>query len=115
MLALTIDQNDPIELYELVAAEIRRAIADGEANPGERLPPAKDLAKAIGVTTGTVLRAVRTLRDEGILEFRRGRGITVTATPDRSAVINQARALLRVARRHGYSRAGLVKLIESLD
>jgi GntR family transcriptional regulator len=114
MLALAIDQNNPTELHEQVAAEIRRAIAEGEANPGDRLPPAKDLAEATGVTPGTILRAVRTLRNEGILEFRRGRGITVTATPDRSAVINQARVLLLVARRHGYSRAELIELIESL-
>ena len=114
MLALRIDQNAPTELHEQVAAEIRRAIAEGEANPGDRLPPAKDLAEAIGVTPGTVLRAVRTLREEGILEFRRGRGITVAASPDRSAVINQARVLLRLARRYGYSRADLVELIESL-
>ena len=32
-----------------MAAEIRRAIAEGEAGPGDRLPPAKDLAAVIGV------------------------------------------------------------------
>ena len=48
------------------ALEIRRAIADGEAKPGERLPPAKDLA-AIEVNTNTVLRSLRLLRDEGLL------------------------------------------------
>ena len=36
-----VDRRDPTDLYEHVAAEIRRAIADGEARPGERLPPAK--------------------------------------------------------------------------
>jgi hypothetical protein len=36
----------PRDLYEQVAGEIRRAIADGEAKPGERLPPANDLAAA---------------------------------------------------------------------
>jgi GntR family transcriptional regulator len=57
-----------------VAAEIRRAIAEGEAKPGERLPPARDLAAVLGVNHNTVLRALRDLRDEGLLEFRRGRG-----------------------------------------
>jgi DNA-binding GntR family transcriptional regulator len=69
----------------------RRAIADGEARPGERLPPAKDLAAVLGVNTNTVLRALRQLRDEDLLEFRRGRGITLTGTPEQSAVIEPAK------------------------
>jgi GntR family transcriptional regulator len=114
MLRVKVDQNDPTNLHEQVAADIRRAIADGEAGPGERLPPAKDLAAVIGVNTNTVLRALRTLRDEGLLEFRRGRGVTVTATPDRSTVVTEAKALLRLARKHGYPRAELLELIDSL-
>ncbi len=98
-----------------VAAEIRRAIADGEAAPGERLPPAKDLAAVIGVNTTTVLRALRTLREEGLLEFRRGRGITVAGTPDRSAVTARARELVAFARTHGYAPADVIDIIEGLD
>ena len=47
-----------------------------------------------------VLRALRLLRDEGLLEFRRGRGITVTDfdTPARGAVTNKARELVLFAR-----------------
>ena len=75
MLKVKIDREEPFDLHDQVAAEIRRAIADGEATPGERLPPAKDLASVLGVNTNTVLRALRQLRDEGLLEFRRGRGI----------------------------------------
>jgi GntR family transcriptional regulator len=82
-----LDHDNPLDLHEQVAGEIRRAIADGEAKPGERLPPAKDLAHVLGVNTNTVLRALRQLRDEGLLEFRRGRGITVTGTPEQSALI----------------------------
>ena len=115
MFPVTIDPADPTDLYEQVAAEIRRAIADGEAKPGDRLPPAKDLAAIIGVNTNTVLRALRTLRDEGMLEFRRGRGITVAATADHSAVMTEAQALVRFARKRGYGRAELLRLIENLS
>ena len=52
-----IDRSEPMPLHEQVAAEIRRAIADGEAGPGERLPPARDLAAVLDVNTNTVLRA----------------------------------------------------------
>jgi GntR family transcriptional regulator len=106
-----IDSTMPEVKFEQVAAEIRRAIADGEAKPGERLPPARDLAAVLGVNTNTVLRALRLLRDEGLLEFRRGRGITVTGTPSRGAVIERARDLVRFARSEGYSRDELIQII----
>ncbi len=115
MLGVNVDHGDRIDLHEQVAAEIRRAIAEGEAKPGERLPPAKDLAAVIGVNTNTVLRALRTLRDEGLLEFRRGRGITVAAAPERSAVTSRVRELVRFARKHGYQPAELIRMIESLS
>ena len=109
-----LDHDNPLDLHEQVAAEIRRAIADGEAKPGERLPPAKDLAHVLGVNTNTVLRALRQLRDEGLLEFRRGRGITVAGTPEQSALIEQAKDLLHYARTQGYKPDELIHLIQQL-
>jgi GntR family transcriptional regulator len=114
MIRVKVDRDESTELHEQVAGEIRRAIANGEAKPGERLPPARDLAAVLGVNTNTALRALRQLRDEGLLEFRRGRGITVAGTPERGAVVAQAKELVRLARRHGYRRDELVEIIESL-
>jgi GntR family transcriptional regulator len=109
-----LNRDDSIDLHEQVAGEIRRAIADGEAGPGERLPPARDLAAVLGVNTNTVLRALRHLRDEGLLEFRRGRGITVSGTPERGAVVERARELLRFARAQGYKPDELVEILQQL-
>jgi GntR family transcriptional regulator len=106
--------DDPTELYQQVAAEIRRAIADGEANPGDRLPPAKDLAAVLGVNSNTVLRALRTLRDEGLLEFRRGRGISVAGSPERGEVVRRSRDLVEFARHHGYRMDELIEIIRSV-
>jgi GntR family transcriptional regulator len=114
MLDVKVNRQDPTDLYEQVAGEIRRAIAEGEAKPGERLPPAKDLAAVLGVNTNTVLRALRVLRDEGLLEFRRGRGISVAGTPERGAVIARARELVAFARVQGYQPDELVKIIEEI-
>jgi DNA-binding transcriptional regulator YhcF (GntR family) len=111
---MRIDRSESTLVFEQVAAEIRRAILDGEAKPGERLPPAKDLAAELGVNTNTVLRSLRLLRDEGLLEFRRGRGVTVAGTPERTAVVDKARELAALARLHGYRREELVAIIESL-
>jgi GntR family transcriptional regulator len=98
-----------------VAAELRRAIAEGEAAPGERLPPARYLAAVLGVNHNTVLRALHTLRDEGILEFRRGRGITIVGdSAGRSALITKAKELVKLARREGYRHDELIAMIETM-
>jgi GntR family transcriptional regulator len=114
MKRVKLDRGDALDLHEQVAAEIRRAIAEGEAKPGERLPPAKDLAHVLEVNTNTVLRALRELRDEGLLEFRRGRGITVTGTPERGAVVARVRELLHYAREQGYKPDELIHIIQQL-
>lgn len=112
MLRVKVDRTETTELHEQVAAEIRRAIAEGEARPGERLPPARDLAAVLGVNRNTVLRALRAVREEGLLEFRRGRGITVAADSERGAVVTCARELVRFARRHGYRPDEVVRIVE---
>lgn len=114
MLDVNIDRSDPVPLHDQVAAQIRRAIADGEAGPGDRLPLAKDLAAVLGVNKNTVLRALHLLRDEGLLEFRRGRGISVSGTPQRGAVLARVRELVEYASRHGYSRAEIIQMITEL-
>jgi GntR family transcriptional regulator len=114
MLNVNIDRSGAVSLHDQVAAQIRRAIADREAEPGERLPLAKDLAAVLGVNRNTVLRALHILRDEGLLEFRRGRGITVAGTPQRGAVMAQVRKLVEFARQQGYERSELIQMISDL-
>jgi GntR family transcriptional regulator len=114
MLDVKIDRSDPALLHDQVAAQIRRAIADGEAKPGDRLPPARDLATVMHVNTNTVLRALRLLRDEGLLELRQGRGIRVAGTPQRGAVLAKAIELVQLGRQNGYNRAELMEIIEGL-
>jgi GntR family transcriptional regulator len=114
MFPVNIDRDDSTDLFEQVAAEIRRAISDGEAKSGDRLPPAKDIAAVLDVNRNTVLRALRLLRDEGLLEFRRGRGVSVASAPARGAVIQRARELVDFARRNGYRIDELIDIIEGL-
>ena len=114
MLQVHIDRSEQTPLHDQVAAEIRRAIADGEAGHGDRLPLAKDMAAILGVNKNTVLRALHLLRDEGVLEFRRGRGITVAGVPERAAVIQKVRELMDFARSQGYRQADVITIIEGL-
>ena len=115
MIALRVNRDESVPLHDQVAAEIRRAIADGEAAPGARLPLAKDLAAVLGVNKNTVLRALHILRDEGLLEFQRGRGITVAGSPERGLVVARIRELVEFCRVHGYRPHEVIEIIEGLS
>jgi len=110
-----VDRTADTLLHEQIAAEIRRAIADGEAAPGDKIPQARDLAAVLGVNTNTVLRALRTLRDEGLLEMGRGRAITVAGTSDKSALTNRIRELVAFSRSQGYRGDELLAMIRQLS
>ncbi len=109
-----LDRRNPALLHEQVAAEIRRAIAEGEAGAGQRIPQARDLAAELGVNTNTVLRALRVLRDEGLVEMGRGRSIRVIGQPQRGMVVKKIKELIEFARQQGYDRNELMAMLESI-
>ena len=74
----TIDQSSGENLADQLAGQIRTAIARGDLESGARLPSARDLAESLGINIHTVLRAFQDVRDEGLVDLRRGRGAVVT-------------------------------------
>jgi DNA-binding GntR family transcriptional regulator len=64
--------------YQQVAAQLREQIASGALGP--RLPSAMDLAEQMGVAPNTVQRAVKVLREEGLVYSVPGRGTFVAAS-----------------------------------
>jgi GntR family transcriptional regulator len=112
---VSFDVDDSVPIYSRVAAELRREIAEGEVKPGARLPPARDLAAVLGVNQNTMFRALRILRDEGILEFQRGRGISVSGNaPGLSDVVSRCRELLGYSIRLGYKKDEIIRILEGL-
>ncbi|GAA3693338.1 GntR family transcriptional regulator [Gordonia hankookensis] len=97
---IRIDPASRAPIFEQVAASVRGAIVRGEVEAGERLPAARDLSRSLDINLHTVLRAYQMLRDEGVVELRRGRGAVVTAAaPDRSEFVEAMDRLVDVARR----------------
>lgn len=75
---LRIDPASPVPLFEQLAASVRALASKGELHVGARLPAAREVAVSLDVNVHTVLRAYQALRDEGLVDLRRGRGAVVT-------------------------------------
>lgn len=109
---IRIDASSATPIYAQIAAAVRHQVADGALSAGTKLLPARDLAEALGINVHTVLRGYQQLRDEGVIELRRGRGAVVTE----QATSAGARAALAVyveqAKRSGMSAAQAAALVE---
>lgn len=66
---------------ERLAADLRQQIESGELQPGDQLPTVAVLAKRYKVSTATVSKALRTLKDEGLIVTRHGWGTHVAERP----------------------------------
>ena len=62
-----------------LAAEIARLVTDGTLEPGERLPTVRQVAADLGLSTGTVAAAWRTLAEAGVVTSRGRAGTFVRA------------------------------------
>ncbi|WP_353115628.1 GntR family transcriptional regulator [Microbacterium sp.] len=110
---IRIDANATRPIYDQVASSVRADIVAGRLGPGDRLPPAREVADAIEVNVHTVLRAYQQLRDEGLLDLRRGRGAVISASVAPLAELAQdIRDLVARAAALGVSPAALAALVK---
>lgn len=65
--------------YKALAEAIDAAIGAGGLEPGDKLPPQRDLAYRLGVTVGTVSRAYALAEQRGLVRGEVGRGTFVTS------------------------------------
>ena len=112
---IKVDAGSPEPLFAQIGAQVRAAIATGRVAEGDRLPAARELAEALGVNMHTVLRAYGDLRDEGLVDMRRKRGVIVRAAGDqRARLLELARELTAEAMKQGLSKTELRKLLEEV-
>ena len=109
---IRIDPTRDEPVFAQLAASIRADVAAGRLSAGDRLPAAREVASSLGVNLHTVLRAYQELRDEGLVDMRRGRGAVLT---DRAVALadvhHDVEALVARARALGVARESLVAMI----
>lgn len=110
---LRLEPRDDVPLFVQLADALRIAVIRGDAGPGERLPAARELAASLDVNVHTVLRAYQELRDDGLVELRRGRGATVVAAAaqDYQPLRGALKAVAAEANRLGLSPAAVTALL----
>ena len=75
---MEIDPESGTPIYLQLAAILRGQIQRGEIPVDRALPSVKVLVQTYGVAQGTAEKAVRVLRDEGLVHTVIGRGVFVT-------------------------------------
>jgi len=100
-------------LFAQIATQVRTAVAAGELRTGDRLPPARVLAGSLEVNLHTVLRAYQDLRDEGLVDLRRGRGAVIAEHADYAALDAPVAALVAAARSAGVTPDATAALVRA--
>jgi GntR family transcriptional regulator len=107
-----IDPVSGVPIFDQLAASVRAELARGTLRAGDRLPSAREVAAALEVNIHTVLRAYQDLRDEGLVDLRRGRGAVVTDNAGLSPeLLADIQALVAEARRLGVGVGTLTALL----
>jgi DNA-binding transcriptional regulator YhcF (GntR family) len=77
--ALVVDTGDPTPPYEQLRRQLADLIESAVLQPGDRLPPVRQLAADLGLAVGTVARTYHELDSAGLISSRRGGGSRVSA------------------------------------
>lgn len=74
---VSIDRDGPIPPYRQIAGALRERIESGGIPPGRRIPSLVELEQQYDVARDTLRKAIRVLKDEGLVETVVGMGVFV--------------------------------------
>ena len=74
-------------IHESVAEQLRDAILDGRWQPGQKLPPERELAEQFQVNRTSIREAIKVLEGLKLISVRQGDGATVQPLADASLSI----------------------------
>jgi GntR family transcriptional repressor for pyruvate dehydrogenase complex len=99
-------------LYEQIVDQVETRILSGELNPGDKLPPERELAKQFGVSRTAVREAIKALTLKGLIAVYPGRGTFVVDSTS-MAVRHSIDMLIKVGKKDGIT--ALVEIREILE
>lgn len=74
---IRLEANSGPPIYRQIVNRVRFLVASRQLEPGQGLPPIRNLAKQLAVNPNTVAKAYRELEKSGIVKSRQGSGTAV--------------------------------------
>jgi GntR family transcriptional regulator len=93
LFTITTGSAEPI--YQQIAEQTRRMVSSGLLSAGDDLPSVREVAQALAVNPMTVSKAYSQLEAAGVLERKRGVGMTVAAQHNKPGKLPQRLAFLK--------------------
>ena len=90
---IQIDPSNGKPIYEQIVMQVKYAVAQGIALPGQVIPSVRELAKSLTLNPNTVQRAYMQLQEDEVLESLRGKGMSVAQGAKRKCVEDRKRVL----------------------
>jgi GntR family transcriptional regulator len=117
---IQLDFRSKVPIYVQIIDRVKHGIASGELQPGDQLPPIRDLAAELDVNFTTVARAYRLLDEEGLISTQHGRGTYILPQPEgqaddalrREDLSRLTRHFLNEAARLGYGPAEVEEIVK---
>ena len=118
---ITLDERDTRPIYQQIVSQVKEQIQRGDLQPGNELPPVRELADGLGINLHTVRGAYIKLRDQGIIDLRLGRRARIarprnapaSSAEAETALGGQLRELVSDAFLLGLSAAQLHSMLDS--
>lgn len=114
----SIDLDSPIAVYVQIENQIRFAITSEDVKKGETLPSVREMSAMLKVNPNTVTKAYRDLELLGLVNTRRGVGVTVTdkafklcKQPTMEMVQNHLRDAVAESKASGFTDADIRRIV----
>ncbi|MEV5319182.1 GntR family transcriptional regulator [Streptomyces sp. NPDC052687] len=106
--------------YARIADDLRKEIVEGQLAEGAEVPGENALMKRYGVARMTARRALSVLREQGLVDVRRGKGTFVRARHEPRAMLKGSvevpRELLEELRkRHGLAEGDIGRVLPKVE
>lgn len=91
---MQVDRQSGVPIYLQIVGQMKHLVTVGKLQPGERLPPIRQLAADLEVNFNTVAHAYKELNRQGVISTRAGLGSFVHDQPDNLPLAQRRREVL---------------------